>query len=503
MSEALKGERVGELARHRLTRNLASLSVAAAVCKVLSLATSLIVSRVLGPTIFGTLAVAQTFVVGASLFGDLGLTVVSMRDIVHFPEQLSRIVTATAVLQCVSAIILTAVIFLLAIFAPFPKGSAPLLVIASPMLLATALSLVYALQGVEDMALVAVTRLLGVGVSSIGSIVLVIVSHSPRWLAAMSWVGFITADIFAIACLRKRHGLGLIRVRVTECVALLRTAVPFIQNGALAIVLMVVDTASLSFFGSAREVGIYSIAWTLSFGAAAVLVLVTDASFPEMVRRWQQSPERLCQLSDRLIGLVSRLTFAGASLVATEVPGIIRLLLGPSYDESAKVLTVLIWIVPVGGISLIQSFAILASGAQKTLVRLRLVTVVLAVAGCSAAAYYGGVTTVAATILGAFIIETLLFTLANSKLGSASALRPWITQLDYLVGPLVALTVLNLCWSTRPLIVSFGVWSVTTVAIEGRRRFSTVRSLIGARGLSSTASSVVTEPPGSPCPPDG
>jgi PST family polysaccharide transporter len=466
------------------------------VSKALTFAGALVVARILGPRTLGPLAVAQTFAMGASMFADLGLTVVSMRDIVRRPRELSRVVSITLAVQCTAALLLTAVLLVLAAVAPFPSGSGRLLVLSSPLLIVMALSTVYALQGVEAMGLVALARLLGVVITAVGMVVSVIVTGSTAWVAVMSWVGLLAADAFAITGLRRRHGLRLTGIRLAECVALVHRATPFIVNGALAIALMIVDTASLSLFGTATDVGIYGVGWSLSFGAAGILVLVTDASFPEMVRRWHESPRRLRQFSDEVISMLSRLTFAGAALVSMESSGIVRLLLGSSFRGTATVLAILIWIVPVGAISMMHSFGMLASGAQKALVRRRLIAVSFALVSCPIAAVYGGPPEVALVILGAHVLETSLFAIRNARTGSSSPLRPWLSQVDFLAIPLVALLSLNLAWSTRPLPVAIVVWAIATLGAETRRGFSTARALLAWRR--SAVPVVPQEPSGAP-----
>lgn len=468
-------------ARHRLVRNLTSLSLAAVLSKVLTFATILVLSRYLGPVRMAPFVVAQTFALGASLLGDLGLTVVTMRDIVGHPPEISRLVSATLIVQCLAALPLTGMLVLLAVFAPFPAGSERLLLISSPVIVITALNLVYALQAVEAMHLVALARLLGVVVTSAGSVTLVVVTNSVVWAPVMLVVGFGVTDALAFGWLRRRTHLKLTRVARAACWALVKRATPFIQNGVLAIVMMLVDTASLSFFGSAHDLGIYNVAWTVSFAASSALLLVSDASFPEMVRRWHRSAADLRRLADKIEGLVTRLTFAAVALIVAEAPSLVHLVLGSSYGQSASVFRTLIWIMPLGGVNMVQSFGMLAAGAQKTLVRQRYVAAIIAACGCPLAAAFGGPVEVAATILTAIIAETVLFTYKNAQLGSVSPFRPWVYQLDYLAVPLGALVVLTGAYPGRPLLLAVAVWVVAVTGAEGLRRFSTIRLLLSAR----------------------
>lgn len=472
-------------ARRRLIRNLSSLSLAAVMSKGLTFITTLALSRVLGPVRMAPFVVAQTFALGASLLGDLGLTVVTMRDIVRRPGDLSRLVSATAVVQCLAAVPLTGMLVLLALFAPFPPGSERLLLISSPVIVLTALNLVYALQALEAMHLVALARLLGGVVTSVGSVCLVVATNDVMWAAVMLSLGFVVTDVLSVGWLRRHYRLRVTVAARSACAALVHRAAPFVKNGVLAVVLMTVDTASLSLFGSAYDVGIYSVAWTISFAAYAVLILVGDAAFPEMVRRWHQSAAELRQLVDRIEGLVTRITLAVVALVVAEAPSLVHLVLGSSYRESASVFRTLVWVIPLGGIGLVQSFAMLAADTERTLVRQRVVSAVIAVCACPLAAVFGGPVEVAAAILGALVVEAALFTYTNAHLGIVSWIRPWAHQLDYLAVPLGALLALTVFDPGRPLLLASGVWVVAVTGCEGTRRFSTLRVLSSARRLRS------------------
>lgn len=471
--------------RQRLVRNFIFLSSAAILTKVLTLITSLVVSRVLGPSSVGLLFIAQNFVVLGSLLTDLGLTVLTMRDIVGDPSALSKLVSVTTAVQAAAAFALTGLLVLVAVFSPLPAGAGRLILISLPLLVVLAGNLIYALQAREDMSRVAVARLVAVVINAAGSIALVQSTDSPSGPAIMPWVGFLAADGLILTWLWRRHRFRPTRVSLKECAVLARRSVPFVSNVVLYIIFVVIDTLSLAFFGTAYEVGIYSTVWYVCFSAGGVVLLVTDAAFPEMVRRWHLSASHLRHLTDELVALASRVTLAGTALAVAAAPELVRLGLGQRFTESATVLRVLIWIVPIGGTALIVSFGLLAAGQQRTLVRRRYATVGLAVVGCPLAAQFTGVIGVAGVITGITLLEAILFVMAASRLGILDPFRPWLRQLDYLILPAIGPALIETLVPDRALVLTVAAWLAGTVVAETLRRFPTMRALSAARRFRS------------------
>lgn len=466
----------------RLVRNLGSLSAASATTKVLVFVTSILVSRFLGPRNAGRLVTAQTLVMIGSLLADLGLTVLIMGDIVRDPRRISKLVTATALLQAGGAIVMSVTLAALALLAPLPFGTGTLLLLLLPLPLALAFNMAYALQAVEDMNMVALSRLLTVVVTSVGSVALVAVTQSPTGAAVMAWVGVLAGDIAIALSLWRRHQVRPEHVSMAECREMGRRSLPLLQNGTLFILFLIADTLSLALLSTARQVGIYSVAWSMSFAAQTAVLLITDAAYPEMVRRWGESPASLRALGDQLVRLTSRLTFAGAALVVVEAPSLVHLALGPSFSASATVLRILVWIVPLGGVAVLVSFVLVAANEQRTLVRRRAITVALAFAGCPVAAANGGAPAVAWVITSVTVIEWLLLFAATRRICAASLIRPMGGQLDYLIGPLLALLALHFLHAHPALFLSLPVWLIAVSAVEARRRFSTLREIISAYG---------------------
>jgi PST family polysaccharide transporter len=451
------------------------LSLAGVATKAITLVTALLIARYLGPTKTGELVAANTLIQVGLILADLGVTVLAMREIVGEPGSISRVVTATTIVQVLGALVLSGGVVFIAMIAPLPQHTPALLLLAVPTLIVYGLNFTFVLQAREDMTRVGWSRIISVGVTAVGSVALVMSTRRPDGAAIMGWVGSLTADILVLYWVARRHHVRPARVSLRECWGLLTRGLPFLQNGVLYIIILTVDTLSIALLGTARQVGEYSAGWSLSFSAATLALLITDATFPEMVKRFRQSVHHLRNLTEILVVLITRAGLAATALVVVEAPSLVRLLVGPSYAGSVEVLRILFWLAPIAGVSTVLGFVLVAAECQRTVVRLRVASVGIAVIGCPIAAAFGGIDAVASVILVSNITELTFFVIAARRREVGPSLRRWAGQLDYLIVPGGVLLALQLLLGTVQLGLAIPVWLLSSLIVEGRRSFPTLR----------------------------
>nr|WP_281373620.1 oligosaccharide flippase family protein [Haloechinothrix aidingensis] len=453
-----------------------SLGTAEIIGRGLSFLALVVVARVLGPETFGRVAFAQVIVLYLTALGDGGITLWSQREIVRRPGELSRIVAQTLAAQVALAVAAMGTLAVIALVAPLPAGTSVLIVAAAPVALAQALSTVYALQALEWMRAAALVKVVTQAVAACAAVGVVLLTRQPVWVIMTMWMGQLAGAVLALAILVWRGGLRAELPSTAGVRATLAAGLPILGSLALIHYSQMMDTVVLGLLRSSYEVGIYAAAARLMLVAAVAALVITNASYPEMVRRHADGEGRLGEFSGRALALTLRASIAAALLTTVLAPGIIRLLYDAGYADSGAVLRILAWLFPALCFSSLAGQVLMAAGRRALLLRgvatgSAFATVAVPLGAMSA----GGVGT-AVGLVGAMVVQCLAFTwLARGPLATG-----WRARLgpELAFGGLLCLLVLAaLVASGGHVLAAAGALSLGLVAIEAGRGLPTVRTV--------------------------
>ncbi|MDV6013565.1 oligosaccharide flippase family protein [Haloechinothrix sp. LS1_15] len=351
----------------RLSGYLASLGSAEVVGRGLSFVALVVVARVLGPDTFGQLALAQVIVLYLTALGDGGITLWSQREIVRRPHELSRIVAQTLVAQVALALVAMVVLGAIALLAPLPEGTELLILAAAPVALAQALSTVYALQALEWMRAAALVKVVTQAVAAFAAVALVLLTHQPVWVIMTMWFGQLVGAGLALAILLRRAELRAELPSMAGIRTTLVAGLPILGSLALIHYSQMMDTVVLGLLRSSYEVGIYAAAARLMMVAAVAALVITNALYPEMVRRHADSERALGEFSGTALALTLRGSLAAALLTAATAPVIIDLLYDANYADSVTILRILALLFPALCFSSLAGQVLMAAGRRRHL----------------------------------------------------------------------------------------------------------------------------------------
>ena len=370
----------------RLVGNVASLSVAAAITKVVSFVSQLVVARLLGPAALGALAVALSLVSLCNVFTDGGLTNYSLREIVRHPSRRARLISATLILQVALSLTGMAAMGLIAATAHWNGQTGLLIAAISPALLFSALSLGYVLQSVEMMGALALARVVGALATALASVLLVALTRQAIWVVIATSAGVLGSDMVIYRSLRRRIPLSFVRVPIRTLRQVSRHGVPFLISGILFTIPVVYDTVTINVLLGARAAGLYNAAWQLSFTALTVAMLVVDAAYPELVRRWQRGAPELKKLLELMVALIARFSLPVTIGIFFCANSVVQVIFGRGFSDSAGILRVLIWLVPLSFLTVVLLQALMAANGQRYALRVNTIVVTANLALCPIAA---------------------------------------------------------------------------------------------------------------------
>ncbi len=315
--------------------------------RALSVLFGIAVVRRFGSESFGEYSAALAFVSLFSVLSDLGLGSWGTRAVAEDRAQTSALVWRVAILRLLLA---AATALLIVAFAARLYPAQHVLAIA----LATGSLFLFGVNGALDMAWLGHERLdVSSSVSvvnqlafvAIGSVVLVLHGGVVALVLA-SLAALAVATVVSWRMARRILGVGFARQTLRGSWSLVRACAPI---GIVQISLLIsykVDTVLLSVFRDNATVGVYAVAYNLIFSLMLLSHSVNLALFPALSRASNDRAalERLAGRTMKYLLVVGvPLAFGGAALA----PAIIRTLYTDTFDQSATVLRIVIWVLPL------------------------------------------------------------------------------------------------------------------------------------------------------------
>lgn len=464
--------------RTRLTSNVVLLGSAEGIARAIALATSLVIARILGPTLFGGVALAQVVVLYLAALGDGGLTVWTQRQIVLRKDRLPELVSETMAVQLILGAIAAVALCGIAVAAPLPSGTPILIVAATPFAITQALSTVYALQALERMRAAAIVRVTTQVATAIAAGV-VVTTHKPLLIVTTLWVGQLVGSVQSVYMLRRGSGFRFTRPRLAGVRQTLLAGLPLLGSIALYQYISAFVSFALGTLRKSSDVGVYNAAARLMFLAPAVLLVVGNAIYPEMIRRYSQDPKHLGEFIERALVVAARITFVAAALIAALSRPLIGLLYGAKYERGAPVLRILAFLFPVFCFALLGTLAFVAAGMNRRNIAAMAIAASASTVIAPIAIATAGLTGAAGATLAA---QTILC-ISMGVLGRSLMPRRALTSLPLEIGFGLSLAVASLAIVHYAHISSSFVSTLVVIGvaavIETARGFPTVRAVRG------------------------
>ncbi len=348
-------------------RNASVLGAATIVVRVLMFALGVVLARALGAESYGQYALALALGVVLQPVADLGLTPYLSREVAR-DRRGGEGVLPTLLLAKVA---LLGVTFLVtAGAAALAVDGADLLAVIVAMVLAALLDglsmFVYGyFQGREAMQYEARATAIAAGVRGGGGIAIAVASHRLGYV--VGWI-LLVAVLQAVAAawrLRREVGAAATPRRERGARAVDWRAVASL--GLIAIFVMTylrVDTVLLGWLENERAVGLYAAAYALMLGAQIPPWMLATALTPVFARTYRNNPAEFEASWHRGIRLVLLISLPIALVASLLAGGIIDRLYGAEFERSADVLALVIWICPLGAVSLVAQAVLRAAGRE-------------------------------------------------------------------------------------------------------------------------------------------
>lgn len=338
---------IGQLtpALRMLLGNTAWLMVDRIVRMGLGLFVGVWIARYLGPTKYGTLNFAVSFVALFGTMATLGLDAIVVRHLVADGPDSHEILGTAFMLRLLGGTLVPLIVV----------GSIHFIEPNDPttLLLVTLLSVGLVFQAFDTIDLLFQSQVqskLSVWAKNAafllvaGFRVLLVYAKAPLWTFAVAQVTELGLGALGLAALYRWRGgrLSMWRARWRCAIQLLRQSWPVMLSGMAIMVYMRIDMVMLKLMQGDAAVGLYATATRISEVWYFVPIAIVSSVSPAIMRA-KDNPTVFYERISKLFSLMSLIAIVGGSGIALSSYWIIHILYTESFSAAAPVLAVHVW----------------------------------------------------------------------------------------------------------------------------------------------------------------
>ncbi|MDP3986232.1 MAG: flippase [Candidatus Veblenbacteria bacterium] len=328
-----------------LARNTSYFTLALVAQKVISFLYFTFLARLLGPEAIGKYIFALSLTTVFSVLLDLGLANVLTREVARQPEfapRYARVVIGFKLLA-MAAVAGGAVLYVW--LAGYPELTRQLVYLACLVMVLDSFTLTAysTIRGFHTLTWESIGTVLMQAVLALAGVVVSSFTHDLRWFMAALVLAALTNCIYSLWQLKHRYQLRLApRLGKADLVVLARLTWPFALAALLTRLYGYLDTMLLSLLSGDRAVGLYSVAYKITFALQFIPAAFSASLFPGFSAYFQSAPAKLAATFTRgvvyLTAIAVPISFGIVALAPKAIAAIY-----PAYTEAVLPLQVLIF----------------------------------------------------------------------------------------------------------------------------------------------------------------
>ncbi|MGQ9678240.1 MAG: flippase [bacterium] len=354
-------------AGRRIVKNTFFLAVADIINKAMMFVFYLVAARHLNVEQFGVLSFGITFVTMWAVFSDLGLGVISARQLARDRTEGRQQVNIALAIKLVATLLVIGLIVLAVNMMRLGAEKVKIVYISTLFVLQMAFTTYFAsvFQGVEKMHFTTLSRVLQGVVLVSGVFVL---RRGPAQVENYAWLYVIAGLVSVIFAGGAAYVLirPVFDFRIRRWFGVLKNAFPI----GLAIIFVSFyywnGTTLLTKFSGDAEVGAYSAAFRVVWGTLFVTLSFSASIYPYFSRLYVSAPARLSLVLKQALRYIAVLTLAVGGLGTLLARPIVFLLYGAQYTGAVTPFMILVWwSVAASFSSLISNYLIAINRASE------------------------------------------------------------------------------------------------------------------------------------------
>ncbi len=345
---------------------------------VVSLIVSLLTARYLGPSNYGLLNYAATYVAFFTSLCSLGINAVIIKDFVDNPNDQGTALGTTIVLRLISSFFSLIIIYCVVSLIDYGEN----ITIAVVML--SSVSLLFHVFDVLNCwfqyryqaKTIAIASFLAYVVVAVYKIALLISKKNICWFAFSTSIDYVVIAIILLITYFRNAGPRF-KMSLKKGYHLLKKSYPYILSGMMVAVYAQTDKMMLKQMLGEIDVGYYSTASAICSMWTFVLAAIIDAMIPTIYRVYDKDKALFERKNRQLYAIVEYLSFGVSLIFVIFGENIILFLYGKEYLEAVNPLRIITWGTAFSYLGVARHAWIVCENMQKHLTIISVVAAIM------------------------------------------------------------------------------------------------------------------------------
>ncbi|WP_424355163.1 flippase [Methanobacterium sp. MBAC-LM] len=362
-----------------IAKNTAVLFTATIISYILIFFVNIYIARYLGAEGFGILSLAIALTGIFTIFTDLGLNTLTIREVTRDKSSTNDYLINTFLIKVFLAFLTLILIFVAVNAIGYTKEVSYVIYIITLSVIITAFTNVFnsIFQAYEQMEYMSIGNILNSVVLFTGIITGIFYKLDIFFFAAVYLVASLTVLIYSVGVYIWKFHVPEINVNLNFWKSTLKEALPFGVTNIFGSIYYWIDSVMLSKMVGNEVVGWYNAAYRLMFVFLSIYTVYLTAIFPVMSKFYKTSDEYLkfsYERSYKYLLIISLPIAFGTTVLADKI---ILLIYGNGYIPAILALQILIWTVPLLSINGLTGYVVGAINRQMILTKITFIGAVL------------------------------------------------------------------------------------------------------------------------------
>lgn len=362
-----------------IAKNTAVLFTATIISYILIFFVNIYIARYLGAEGFGILSLAIALTGIFTIFTDLGLNTLTVREVTRDKSSTNNFLINTSLIKIFLAFLTFGLIFVTVNTLGYTKEVSYVIYIITLSVIFTAFTNVFnsIFQAYEQMEYMSIGNILNSAVLFIGVITGISYKLDIFFFAVIYLAASLFVLIYSFIIYLYKFPKPKIRVDLSFWESTLKEALPFGVANIFGSIYYWIDSVILSKIVGNEVVGWYNAAYRLMFVFLSIYTVYLAAIFPVMSKFYKNSEEYLkfsYERSYKYLLIISLPIAVGTTLLADKI---ILLIYGNGYTPAIFALQILIWTIPFLFINGLSGYLLSAVNRQMVLTKITFIGTIL------------------------------------------------------------------------------------------------------------------------------
>ncbi|WP_298402996.1 flippase [uncultured Chloroflexus sp.] len=473
----------------QIARNSIAGVIGQITLRFISFGYTIAIVRQLGDENFGEYSTALALIGILTILADLGMANYVVREVAKDRNAISKLFGNMIVLR----LILGSAVFFINILAGYILGYNSTIIFY--IALGSIGLFLYALYGPLDAILQGLERIdLSVQLTIINQVIIILIGSVLLWqgwgVVGVFIASYIATIIVTVIAWNKTTKLTKLSINIDkkQWYALLLAGFPFAVTIFATMLSFKVDTVLLSLWRPSTEIGWYNAAYNLIFALISLSASFIGALVPSLSRHYQQDVQAVQQFFLQTVKILWIISLPISVGVTMESEKIVLLLYGSEYLNAARILHILIWVLPILNITALCGSITTVLHLERATARINLINALFNITlNLLIIPHFGVIGAAITTVITEFVgfvqytwllhdkipIKNIISTFSNTIIPAGSMILVlWLNHhLDiFLTIPLAAVTYLGITFLTGGLRIAEVQIIVNTIAQALRKR---------------------------------